>query len=294
MTLANTIILVSSSNTFPSAPGLSYDIESQPIILPQIRNVIPVTPSKRPRLQITDTSSTTSTSYTSRPPITGYPEIPITSRCHSQPSLTHTPLVHIPNPESVERYVNYKQPIAIKTVRIQPQLNHVHILDTDYPPVPSLQLQSVSNRSATSKIYPPLKPLRKPSTSLSNHLDDSSEYIPSQESTSSLFVPHHRYNLRNLPTRRLGTTDTSTLNFSALSSNSALRLARQHAQPLSSDTHSKELVYNNHILHLVLILLHYFLLTFKLHSFLEIYSLKFLYLLLFLHLLDFLNITLQN
>ena len=63
--------------------------------------------------------------------------------------------------------------------------------------------------------------------------------MPSQESTSSLFVPHHRYNLRSLPSRRLS-TDTSTLNFSALSSNSALRLGRQHAQPLSSDTLSSE------------------------------------------------------
>ena len=35
--------------------------------------------------------------------------------------------------------------------------------------------------------------------------------------------------------------DTSTLNSSAPSSNSALRLVRQHAQPLSSETHSSEL-----------------------------------------------------
>ena len=34
--------------------------------------------------------------------------------------------------------------------------------------------------------------------------------------------------------------DTSKLNFSALSSTSALRLARQHAQPLSSETYSSE------------------------------------------------------
>ena len=52
--------------------------------------------------------------------------------------------------------------------------------------------------------------------------------------------PHHRYNLRNLPSRRLS-SDTSTLNLCALSSNSALRLARQHDQHLS-DTHSSELV----------------------------------------------------
>ena len=71
-------------------------------------------------------------------------------------------------------------------------------------------------------------------------MDTTSDCIPSQESTSSLSVPHHRYNLRNLPSRRFS-TDTSTLNFSALSSNSALRLARQHAHSLSSETHSSEL-----------------------------------------------------
>ena len=84
-----------------------------------------------------------------------------------------------------------------------------------------------------------MKPLRKPSTSLSNLLDDTSDYAPSQD-TSSLFVPKRRYNLRDLPSRRLS-TDTSTLNFSAHSSTSALRLVRQHAQPLSSDTQSSEL-----------------------------------------------------
>ena len=92
----------------------------------------------------------------------------------------------------------------------------------------------------SSKLYSPLKPLRKSSTSLSNLFDNTSDYITSQESTSSLFVQHHRYNLRNFPSRRLS-TDTSTLNLSARSSNSALRLARKHAQPLSSDTHSSEL-----------------------------------------------------
>ena len=93
--------------------------------------------------------------------------------------------------------------------------------------------------TTSSKLYPPLKPLRKPSTSLSDLLDNTSDYAPSQD-TSSLFVPKHRYNLRDLPSRRLS-TDTSTLNFSSLSSNSALRLVRQHAQPLSSDTPSSEL-----------------------------------------------------
>ena len=102
-----------------------------------------------------------------------------------------------------------------------------------------MKLPSELSTTSSSKLYPPLKPLRKPSTSLSDLLDNTSDYAPSQD-TSSLFVPKHRYNLRDLPSRRLS-TDTSTLNFSALSSNSALRLVRQHAQPLSSDTPSSEL-----------------------------------------------------
>ena len=84
----------------------------------------------------------------------------------------------------------------------------------------------------------PFRPSRIPAQNL---LDNPSEYTPSQETTSSLFLPQHRYNLRDLPSRRLS-TDTSTLNLSALSSNSALRLVRQHAQPLSSETHSSELI----------------------------------------------------
>ena len=178
---------------------------------------------------MTDTSSVSSSSITSTPPIT---EIPITS-C-SQTSPSNTPLVHMPNPGTVERYVNYKQPTAIKTVRRQLQLNLVHIPDKEYTQLPPLQLPSDIS-TTSSKLYPPLKPLRKPSTSLSNLLDNNSDYIPSQGSASSLFVPHHRYNLRNLPLRGIS-TDTSTFNFSTLSSNSVLQLARQHAQPLSSDT----------------------------------------------------------
>ena len=87
--------------------------------------------------------------------------------------------------------------------------------------------------------------MRKSSTSLSNLLDNTSDYTPSQETTSSLFLSKHIYNLRDLPSRRLS-THTSTLNFSALSSNSALRLVRQHAQPLSSEAHSPELVPSPH------------------------------------------------
>ena len=70
-------------------------------------------------------------------------------------------------------------------------------------------------------------------------MDNTSEYTPSQDTTGSLFVPQHRYNLRDLPSRRLS-TDTSTLNLSALSSNSARRFVRQHAQPLFSETSSSE------------------------------------------------------
>ena len=121
----------------------------------------------------------------------------------------------------MEQYVNYKHPTAIKTVRLQPQLNLLHIPDIESTRLPSLKLPSeLSNTS--SKLYPPLKPLRKSSTSLSNLLDNTSEYTPSQDTTSSLFVPQHRYNLRDLPSRR-NSTDTSTLNLSALSCNSALR-----------------------------------------------------------------------
>ena len=75
-------------------------------------------------------------------------EIPVTT-C-SQPSPTHTPLVHIPNPESVERYVIYKQPTAINTAGLQPQLNLDLIPDTDYTPIPSLQLPSELNRTTSN------------------------------------------------------------------------------------------------------------------------------------------------
>ena len=120
----------------------------------------------------------------------------------------------MPNPETVEQYVNYKHPTAIKTVRLQPQLNLVHIPDTEYTHLPPLKLPS-ENSTTSSTICPPLKPLRKPSTSLSNLLDNTSDYTPSQETAGSLFLKKHRFNLRDLPSRRLS-TDTSTLNLSAL------------------------------------------------------------------------------
>ena len=238
-----------------------------------------VTPSKRPRSHITDTTSPSSTSisHTSRPPF-----FPFTAR--SQPSPTDTSLVNIPNPESVDRHVTSKQPTAIKTVRLQPQLDLVQIPETDYTSLPPLQLPSESR--TISKIYPRLKPLRKVSTTLSNLVDDSPEYTPSQESSGSIFIPHHRYNFRNLPTWRLS-TDTSTLNFTALSSNSALRLARQHAQPQFFDTHSPEFVPQS-----------YFTSGFGTASLLssdaQVFFLKYWYLLMLPHILNYLNIIQQK
>ena len=101
-----------SSSDTSSAPSLQSNTESHNTTTTQTRNVTPVTPSKRPRSHIPETTSITSSSTTNGPLIS---EIPITSRSHSQPSPTHTPLVRIPNPESVERYVSYKQHTAIKT-----------------------------------------------------------------------------------------------------------------------------------------------------------------------------------
>ena len=114
-------ILDSSSDISPSAPSTTSSTESSANNTCQTRNVTPVTPSKQPRSYV---SETTSSSILHRPPIT---EIPRT-----QPSPINTPSVHIPNPETVEQYVNYKPPTAIKTVRLQPQLNLVHFPDTEY------------------------------------------------------------------------------------------------------------------------------------------------------------------
>ena len=222
----------SSSDISLSAPSIPSNPESSISNTTNSSNVTPTTSSKRPRSYV---SETTSSSLLHRPPIT---EMPINTR--TQQTTITTPLVHIPNPESVEQYVNYKHPIAIKTVRLQPQLNLVHIPDTEYTKLPPLKL-ALELSTTSSKLYPPLKPFRKPSTSLSNLLDNTSEYTPSQDTTGSLFVPQHRYNLRDLPSRRL-ITDTSTLNLSALSSNSALRLVRQHAQPLSFETNASEFI----------------------------------------------------
>ena len=115
---------------------------------------------------------------TNRPPIA---EIPIIA-C-SQTSPINTPLVHIPHPESVERYVKYKPSTAIKSCSTPTTIKSCPHSCTDYTQLPPLHLPSEisttsSNtypRTTSSKLYPPLKPLRKPSTSLSNLLDSTSD-----------------------------------------------------------------------------------------------------------------------
>ena len=108
----------------------------------------PTTPSKRPKSYVSETSSS---SLLYRPPKT---EIPITTRTQQTP--VNTPMVHIPNTETVEQYVNYKHPTAIKTVRLQPQLKVVHIPDAEYTKLPPLKLPSELSNTP-SKLYPPLK-----------------------------------------------------------------------------------------------------------------------------------------
>ena len=176
----------SSSDISPSAPSIPSTPESSVSNTTNSSNVTPTTPSKRPRSYV---SETTFSSLLHRPPLT---EIPENTRTQQTP--INTPIVHLPNPESVEQYVNYKHPTAIKTVRLQPQLNLVQISDTEYTKLPSLKLPSDFS-TTSSKLYPPLNSVRKSSTSLSNLLDNTSEYTPSQDTTGSLFVPNHRYNL---------------------------------------------------------------------------------------------------
>ena len=136
----------SSSDISPSAPSTTSNNESTTTNTTHTRNVTPVTPSKRPSSYVSETSSS---SILHRPPIT---ETPITTR--TQPSPFNTPLVHIPNPETVEQYVNYKHPTAIKTVRLQPQLNLVHIPDTEYTPLSPLKLPSeISTTSSKCNLH---------------------------------------------------------------------------------------------------------------------------------------------
>ena len=184
-----TIILDSSSKSLPSAPSLSSSIsESQTALTSQPRNVNTQSPCKRLKSHILDTSSTTSSrtlfpqtnSSTNPPPIS---EIPITSR--SQPLPLLASVFEIPEPKTVARLVNYRQPTAFKTIRQQPQLDIVHIPNFVYLSLPSLQLTSETESSIRSKLHPLLKPFRKPSTSLSNLLETTSqetEYIPESQS----------------------------------------------------------------------------------------------------------------
>ena len=82
--------------------------------------------------------------------------------------------------------------------------------------------------------------MRKLSTSSSNLVDPSApDNKPSHDSNSSN-IPHHGYFIESLATRRQR-TDTSTFSFYARSSDSAAGLLKQHAETLSSDTHSSEL-----------------------------------------------------
>ena len=70
--------------------------------------------------------------------------------------------MHIPNyitePETVTRYINYKPPTATKTIRQQPQLDIIRVPDTEYTPLPSLQIPSDTDSSTRSKLYSPLIP----------------------------------------------------------------------------------------------------------------------------------------
>ena len=86
----------------------------------------------------------------------------------------HSPFFHQPIPATVARFVVYKQSTDIKTSKLQPQLDIVHIPDTEYPTLLSLHLPSELEPSTKSHIYLPLKPIRKQSTSLSNLLDTTS------------------------------------------------------------------------------------------------------------------------
>ena len=126
-------ILDSSPDISPSAPSSVSSTDSSTTSTSQTNNVTPVTPSKRPGSYVSETSS----SILYRPPIS---EIPITTRTQTAP--TTTPLVHISHPETVEQYVIYKHPTAIKTVRLQPQLNLVHIPDAEYTQFSPLKLPS--------------------------------------------------------------------------------------------------------------------------------------------------------
>ena len=136
----------------------------------------------------------------------------ITTFSQSHQSPNQGPLVHTSIPETVARFANYKHPTAVKNSPLQHQLV-VRIFETEYSPLSTAQLPCELDSPNFPKLFSPLKPFRKHSTSPSNHLDTSLEYISrSQESNSSFIVPKLRFDRRPLPTQGL-TTDTATLNF---------------------------------------------------------------------------------
>ena len=70
----------------------------------------------------------------------------------------HTRLVHIPHPDSVAKNKNYRRTnfgTAIKTSRIQPPLDILHIPESTYSPLPS-DLESYTK----SQKYPAVKSLK--------------------------------------------------------------------------------------------------------------------------------------
>ena len=71
--------------------------------------------------------------------------------------------------------MNYRQLTANKTIRQQLQLDFVHLLNFEDSTLPSVQQTSETDSSTKSELYPPLKPLRKPSTSFSNLLETTSK-----------------------------------------------------------------------------------------------------------------------
>ena len=108
--------------------------------------------------------------------------------CHSS---SHYVLTYITRREKSRRH--FKDSKIFKEQLLErfekPQLNLVHIPDAEYTRLPPLKLPSELS-TTSSKLYPPLKSLRKPSTSLTNLLDNTSEYTPSQDTTSS-FLYHN-------------------------------------------------------------------------------------------------------
>ena len=104
-----------------------------------------------------------------------------------------------------------------------------------------------------------MKPLRKPSTSLSNLLDNTSEYIPSQESTSSHFFPH---TFETSPHVYLVQIHKHLIFL--LSQVNLLYDLQDNTLNLSHPTHFLRNLIHNHTLHLDKVPLHYYHRTLKL------------------------------